>query len=187
MLATRSAANPARSRTCASSPKRSQALRRGRRRMQSSAQARRPPRSGRSGQDRRGCSIWSDAAVRAVSARLLLLCLLLRSSWLAAEGRRQVGAARVLHRPGPTGSCGRVGGRGCWRSEPAVSPTAIWSPTTAGTGPQRQRNFCTPIARSSRVTPSLGQSPESSDWGAEGSSRRSALSRPSRLPLRRLR
>ena len=40
------------------------------------------------------------AAVRAVSTRLLLLCLLLRSSWLAAEGGRQVGAARVLHRRG---------------------------------------------------------------------------------------
>ena len=35
---------------------------------------------------------------RAVSARLLLLCLLFRSSWLAAEGGRQVGAAGVLHR-----------------------------------------------------------------------------------------
>jgi hypothetical protein len=33
-------------------------------------------------------------------ARLLLLCLLLRSSWLAAEGDRQVGAATVLHRRG---------------------------------------------------------------------------------------
>ena len=41
-----------------------------------------------------------DAAVRAVSARLLLLCLLLRSSWLAAGGGRQVGAAGVLHRRG---------------------------------------------------------------------------------------
>ncbi len=30
-------------------------------------------------------------------ARLLLLCLLLRSSWLTAEGNRHVGAAEVLH------------------------------------------------------------------------------------------
>ncbi len=40
------------------------------------------------------------AAVRAVSARLLLLCLLFRSSWLTVEGGRQVGAAGVLHRRG---------------------------------------------------------------------------------------
>ena len=32
--------------------------------------------------------------------RLLLWCLLLRSSWLTVEGGRQVGAARVLHRQG---------------------------------------------------------------------------------------
>jgi hypothetical protein len=35
-----------------------------------------------------------------MSARLLLLCLLLRSSWLTLEGERHVGAARVLHRRG---------------------------------------------------------------------------------------
>ena len=39
------------------------------------------------------------ATVRVVPARLLLLCLLLRSSWLTVEGRRH-GAARVLHRRG---------------------------------------------------------------------------------------
>jgi hypothetical protein len=33
-------------------------------------------------------------------ARLLLLCLLLRSSWLTVEGDRHVGAAGVLHRRG---------------------------------------------------------------------------------------
>ena len=38
-----------------------------------------------------------EAAVRAVPARLLLLCLLLRSSWLTVEGDRHVGAAGVLH------------------------------------------------------------------------------------------
>jgi hypothetical protein len=32
-----------------------------------------------------------------VPARLLLLCLLLRSSWLTVEGGRQIGAAGVLH------------------------------------------------------------------------------------------
>jgi hypothetical protein len=30
--------------------------------------------------------------------RLLLLCLLVKRSWLTVEGGRQVGAARVLHR-----------------------------------------------------------------------------------------
>ena len=33
-------------------------------------------------------------------ARLLLLCLLLRSSWLTVEGGRHSGAATVLHRRG---------------------------------------------------------------------------------------
>jgi hypothetical protein len=37
-------------------------------------------------------------------ARLLLLCVLFRSSWLAAESRRQVGAAGVLHRRGGRGA-----------------------------------------------------------------------------------
>jgi hypothetical protein len=41
-----------------------------------------------------------DAAVRAVPSRLLLLCLLLRSSWLTVEGGRQIGAAGLLHRRG---------------------------------------------------------------------------------------
>ena len=44
--------------------------------------------------------VCPKSAVRAVPSRLLLLCLLFRSSWLAAEGGRQVGAARVLHRRG---------------------------------------------------------------------------------------
>ena len=47
----------------------------------------------------RGCST-PDAAVRAVPPRLLLLCLLLRSSWLTLEGGRQIGAAGLLHRRG---------------------------------------------------------------------------------------
>jgi hypothetical protein len=37
---------------------------------------------------------WSGSEPGA--ARLLLLCLLLRSSWLTVEGDRQVGAAGVL-------------------------------------------------------------------------------------------
>ena len=47
----------------------------------------------------RGC-LCPEAAVRAVPARLLLLCLLLRSSRRTVGGDRQVGAARVLHRRG---------------------------------------------------------------------------------------
>ena len=47
---------------------------------------------------------WRDVAVERLAgdpeARLLLLCVLFRSSWLAAEGGRQVGAATVLHRRG---------------------------------------------------------------------------------------
>ena len=46
------------------------------------------------------CCSCPEAAVRAVPARLLLLCLLLRSSWLTVEGDRHVGAAGVLHRRG---------------------------------------------------------------------------------------
>jgi hypothetical protein len=44
--------------------------------------------------------VCPDAAVRATSARLLLLCLLLGSSWLTVEASGQVGIARVLHRRG---------------------------------------------------------------------------------------
>ena len=39
-------------------------------------------------------------AVRTMSARLLLLCLLLRSSWLTLEGGREVSRAGVLLRGG---------------------------------------------------------------------------------------
>ena len=45
-------------------------------------------------------SLCPEAAVRAVPERLLLLCLLLRSSWLTVEGDRHGGAAGVLHRRG---------------------------------------------------------------------------------------
>jgi hypothetical protein len=46
------------------------------------------------------CCSTPDAAVRAVAPRLLLLCLLFRSSWLTVESGRQIGAAGVLHRRG---------------------------------------------------------------------------------------
>ena len=61
------------------------------------------------------CRLTPDAAVRAVWARLLLLRLLCRSLWLA--GRAAVRSAPPsAASPGRRGSCGRVGGRGCWRS-----------------------------------------------------------------------
>jgi hypothetical protein len=46
------------------------------------------------------CCSTPDAAARAVPARLLLLCLLLRSSWLTVERGRQIGAAGVHRRGG---------------------------------------------------------------------------------------
>jgi hypothetical protein len=46
------------------------------------------------------CCLTPDAVARPVPARLLLLCLLLRRSWLTVEGGRQIGAAGVLHRQG---------------------------------------------------------------------------------------
>ena len=67
-------------------------------------------------------------------ARLLLLYVLFRSSWLTVEG----GRGRRRHRaasPGRTGSRGRVGRRGWWRSD-AVA-TRAWA-TTAPIVGERQ-------------------------------------------------
>ena len=72
-------------------------------------------------------SLCPKAAVRAMPARLLLVCLLFRSSWLTVEGgrgRRRHSAAS----PRPTGSRRRVGRRGWWRSKPAVSAAPNGSP-----------------------------------------------------------
>jgi hypothetical protein len=54
----------------------------------------------KTGSEEPGCWFCPKAAVRAMPARLLLLCLLLRSSWPTVEGDRHVGAATVLHRRG---------------------------------------------------------------------------------------
>jgi hypothetical protein len=73
---------------------------------------------------RHGGCVCPEAAVRAVPARLLLLCLLLGSSWLTVDGgcgRRRQSAAS----PGRTGSRGRVGQRGWWRSKPAAVAAPI--------------------------------------------------------------
>jgi hypothetical protein len=43
-------------------------------------------------------------------AKLLLLCLLLRSSWLTVEVGRQIGAAGVLHRRGGRAAVAAVAG-----------------------------------------------------------------------------
>ena len=50
--------------------------------------------------DARDCSSTPDAAVRAVPPRLLLLCLLLRGSWLMVDGGPQIGATGMLYRRG---------------------------------------------------------------------------------------
>ena len=71
------------------------------------------------------------AAVRAMPARLLLLYLLLRSSWLTGGARPPGQRRRSAASPGWTGSRGRVGRRGWWRSKRAVSAAGIWPPKTA--------------------------------------------------------
>jgi hypothetical protein len=74
--------------------------------------------SGTSGRAKRSsaAALWGDcicpkAAVRAMPARLLLLCLLFRSTWLTVEAGRHV-AAGAAASPGRTGSLGRIGQRG---------------------------------------------------------------------------
>jgi hypothetical protein len=52
-----------------------------------------------SGPRRRGW-LCPKSAVRAMPARLLLLCVLFRASWLTVEGDRHVGAAGAVHRRG---------------------------------------------------------------------------------------
>jgi hypothetical protein len=61
-------------------------------------------------------SYCREAAVRAMPVRLLLSCLLLRSSWLTVEGDRHSRRRRSAASPGRTGIRGRVGQRGWWRS-----------------------------------------------------------------------
>ena len=74
-----------------------------------------------------GRCLCPKSAVRAVPARLLLLCLLLRSSWLTVEGGRQVGAARVLHcRGGRVAAAVSVGvAGGVFIAAPTRGPTEL--------------------------------------------------------------
>ena len=78
-------------------------------------------------------------------ARLPLLGFRFRSSWLTVEGgrgRRRHSAAS----PGRTGSCGRVDGRGCWRSRGAASGSPSGSIETAASRPKgasRRRRIST--------------------------------------------
>ena len=70
-------------------------------------------------------------------ARLLLLCLLSRSLWLTVEGvrgRRRHSAAST----GRTGSRGRDGRRGWWRSIGEVSRSHWSSRETAPFSPKRK-------------------------------------------------
>jgi hypothetical protein len=82
-----------------------------------------------------GC-FTPDAAVRAVPPRLLLLRLLLRSSWLMLGGDRQIGAAGTAASPGRAGSLGCVDQRGCWRSSGAASDSRIGPIETAASSPE---------------------------------------------------
>jgi hypothetical protein len=85
---------------------------------------------GRARRDR----VCPKAAVRAMPARLLLLCVLFRSSWLTVEGgrgRRRHSAAS----PGRTGSRGRVGRRGWWRSVATASGPVRRTPVFLGCKP----------------------------------------------------
>ena len=89
-------------------------------------------------------SLCPEAAVRAVPARLLLSCLLFRSSWLTVtvDGDRHFGAAGGAASPGRTGNRGGAGRRGWSRSGAqgmlgAVRPAALSAPSGSGRGPGR--------------------------------------------------
>ena len=104
-------------------------------------------------------------------ARLLLLCLLFRSSWLTVEGGRQVDAAKVLHRQG-----GRV----------AVAVSV----GVAGGVPEQQcqtvrlrRSRPPQVARSGSPSESLRQCP--CRWGGGGSGKDAWGSRLSLRSVRR--
>jgi hypothetical protein len=96
---------------------------------------------------------WSGSD--AGGARLLLLCLLLRSSWLTADGNRHVGAAEVLHLRGGRAavavSVGVAGGVPKGQSRPARSlgrPDRCFETRrsclvrAARTAPVRRRSAC---------------------------------------------
>ena len=67
-----------------------------------------------------GC-LCPKSSVRAVPPRLLLLCLLLRSSWLTVEGGRH-GAVGVRHRRGGRAALAVSVSVGWWRSNSQLSP-----------------------------------------------------------------
>jgi hypothetical protein len=89
-----------------------------------------------------GDSSCPKSAVRAVPARLLLLCLLLRSSWLTVEGGRYV-AAGVLHRRGGRAALAVSVSVGWWRSNSQLSPpcrqTSEFSGGCGGLAPPARR------------------------------------------------
>jgi hypothetical protein len=68
----------------------------------------------------RGC-LCPKSAVGAVPPRLLVLCLLLRGSWLTVEGGRH-GAAGVPHRRGERAALAGSVSVGCWRAHSQLSP-----------------------------------------------------------------
>ena len=115
---------------------------------------------------RPGDRITPDAAVRALPPRLLLLCLLLRSSWLTTGG--QVGAAGLLYRRGG-GTCGRVGGCGCWRSKGKASRTLVARPRIT-----REQTLVA-LAAPSKSSKSASNSQFRSRWKATRSRRRAGI------------
>ena len=118
------------------------------------------------------CPLTPDAAVRAVSGRLLLLCSLLRSSLLTvgpSDRRRRSDAS-----PGRTGSRSRVGWRGCWRSTGAVSRAALGPIEAAANSPME--------LSSATCEPSLVPASGLTD-SCEGRNPRSGMSEPDEAPF----
>ncbi len=101
-----------------------------------------------------GLLLYASSGSDAGAARLLLLCLLLRSSWLTVEDDRHVGAAGVLHRQGGRAAVAVSVGVAVGVPTPAVSLTDSKLPETAGLHQRRQsgrwRRHCSSSARSRR-------------------------------------
>jgi hypothetical protein len=73
------------------------------------------------------CWITPDAAVRRCRQCCCSCACCPRRSWLTVEGGRQAAAS-----PGRTGSRGRVGRRGCWRSVAGAVPAVGETPALVG-------------------------------------------------------
>jgi hypothetical protein len=105
----------------------------------------------------RGGWLTPGAAVRAVPPRLLLLCLLLRSSWLTVEGGRQTRAAGVLHRRGGRAAFGRVGQRGLVASPLATLVARVPSSRVDAVVSRRPRDGSSSVVRPIMLRVRLGR------------------------------